>query len=261
MDKIIHQEKQGSEEVTSELASIEEERLSTEKCLQICTQLSDHISQIRLNARLESGLDGQSGASSLPQSFIDEGFDGCASSLSRTASKLEEHERQLFDRMVEKSKGVLHSAENRTELALIRDQWIATRHSWNIWSTAQSHWRQNVSVIENYAKGNAIQIMASTGERTIHGKNQAFGAKAGQVGGLMNDETIQQSLKMMRGIFDAPTELDTSSLEKKITATPVDDLIEETGSSFKGKGFQLTSNPSTNTQTMLKKPAEEGCRK
>ena len=77
----------------------------------------------------------------------------------------------------------------------------------------------------------------------------------------MSDETIQQSLKMMRGIFDSPTGLDTPSLEKKTTITPVDGTMEETGSSFRGKGFQLTSNPSTNTQTMLTKPAEEACRK
>ena len=103
--------------------------------------------------------------------------------------------------------------------------------------------------------------MASTGEKTIHGKNQGFGAKTGQVGGHMSDDTIQQSLRIMEGIFGPTTGLDGSSLERGATSVPVNGTVEETGSSFKGKGFQLVSNPSSSTQTMLTRPAEDESRK
>ncbi|KIX10436.1 uncharacterized protein Z518_01518 [Rhinocladiella mackenziei CBS 650.93] len=260
MDRIIVQKKGGSEKDAHEVKLIEEERLSTEKCLQICTQLSDHISQIQLTAKRSTGPNGPLGSSSLPQKVADEGFQGCVDSLSRATSKLEEHERQLFDRLIEKSKTALFSEDDRTDIARLRDEWLTTRHHLNIWSTAQSHLRDKVSTIENYAKGDAIQIMASTGEKTIHGKNQGLGAKTGQVGGYMSNDTIQQSLRMMGGIFGQTTRLDDTYLERENSIGAVNGTAEGTGSSFKGKGFQLASTPSSCNQTMLTRSARDESR-
>ncbi|KIW11743.1 hypothetical protein PV08_09015 [Exophiala spinifera] len=244
MDSIIVQNKGGSDKDAFEVKLIEEERLSTEKCLQICTQLSDHIGQIQIAAKLSSSKTGPLGSSSLPQKVVDEGFQGCVDSLSRATSKLEEHERQLFDRLMETSKTALFSEDDRTDIARLRDEWLTTRHNLNIWSAAQGHLRDKVSVIENYAKGDAIQIMASAGGKTIHGKNQGFGAKTGQVAGYINDDTIQQALRMMGGIFGQTTKPDDTHVASETSPVAVNGTVEATGSSFKGKGFQLASKPS-----------------
>jgi hypothetical protein len=120
---------------------------------------------------------------------------------------------------------------------------------------------EKTSIIENYATGKALQIMASTGDKIIHGKNQGLGEETAQLGGHVNDDTIQQFLRSMGGIFGPTTGLDSSSLGRETTVIPLGSTVEKTSSSFKGKGIKLASNPSSGTQTMLSKPSEEESRK
>jgi hypothetical protein len=58
----------------AELHSLRQERLSTEKCLQICAQLSSHIDQIQLMSD-EAGPSRESGgAEESPESVTNEGL-------------------------------------------------------------------------------------------------------------------------------------------------------------------------------------------
>lgn len=51
---------------------------------------------------------------------------------------------------------------------------------------------EKMSTIENYAEGDAIQIMISTNGKTICGKNYGYGWRTRQIGGYMSDVSLQQ---------------------------------------------------------------------
>jgi hypothetical protein len=51
---------------------------------------------------------------------------------------------------------------------------------------------KNMSTIENYAEGDAIQFMVSTNGKTICGKNCGSGWRTRQIGGYMSDVSLQQ---------------------------------------------------------------------
>lgn len=202
VERLIETRKEGPDEGISELRSIEEERLTTKKCLEICARLSDYIRQVKLTADHNPGPELRLGQSDLPYKMVKEGFQGCVESLSRATTNLEDHHKKLFDRLVEKSKTTLLTEQDCAVLAGLRDECATTQHSLNIWSMAQSNLSREISIIENYAEGKGVQIMASTGERILYGRNHGIGT-IGQVGGHVSNDTIQQSLRVMEGIFGA----------------------------------------------------------
>ena len=50
----------------------------------------------------------------------------------------------------------------------------------------------NITIIENYATGNAFQYIYSNQKKPIHGRNRGYGQITRQAGGHGNDETIRQ---------------------------------------------------------------------
>ena len=54
---------------------------------------------------------------------------------------------------------------------------------------------RNISVIENYATGDAVQIMVSTNGKIIRGQNRGMGRRTRQVGGYLSDATIVRLLE------------------------------------------------------------------
>jgi len=64
----------------AELRLIKEERMSAQKCLQICAQLSDHIDQIQL---------GKGEPLTLPERFTTVGLEECKTSLHLVTAQLE----------------------------------------------------------------------------------------------------------------------------------------------------------------------------
>ncbi|KAI4260726.1 MAG: hypothetical protein LQ352_000118 [Teloschistes flavicans] len=86
----------------------------------------------------------------------------------RTTLKLEGYEKQLFARLVDRSKVANISEEERADVVRLRDELAATRQGMDICSRAHEHLKDNVSTIDNYATGDAVQFMVSTNEKTIH---------------------------------------------------------------------------------------------
>lgn len=70
-----------------------------------------------------------------------------------------------------------------------------------------------MSTIDNYAKGDAIQIMVSTNGKTIHGRNQGFGCKTRQVGGYMSDMSLQ---RLFQSLFYADNQKDEQAMSHRM---------------------------------------------
>ena len=235
----------------AELQSLREERLSTEKCLQICAQLSSHIDQIQLISDETDASHESTGTETSPETLTNEGLQECKQSLNMTVAKLEKHMRDVMDRLLAKSKTAISSDEAQ-DLSRLRDEWETARQCLDICSRADNHLKENVSVIENYGTGDALQFMVSANGKVLHGKNRGVGWRNRQVGGYLSNESIQQLSR------DFAT-MQTSHLRgensfPKAGATPsTDDRMEgETTAEFQerfGRGFTLKPIASPKTQT------------
>ncbi len=105
-----------------EVEQIRMERLSTEKCLQICAKVSDYIAQVQAETESCRPKD-QSNEHLLPsESITSDGLEQCRDDLARTAKKLTTYKRELFRRMLEKSRTALEPEEGRTDLARLQDE-------------------------------------------------------------------------------------------------------------------------------------------
>lgn len=89
--------------------------------------------------------------------------------------------KDLIDRLVTTSKTVTTSADVAIDLTRLRDEWETTRQCMNICSTTDGHPKENVSKIDNYATGDAVQFMISTTGQVLRGKNQGLGWRTRQV--------------------------------------------------------------------------------
>lgn len=111
----------------TELRLMKDERMSTQKCLQICAQLSHHINQIQLTPeRSGSSFKGMD-SDTTPRRLTTNGLQECKNSLALTAVKLESHMKNLIDRLVTKSKAATISIEELTDLARLREEWNTAR--------------------------------------------------------------------------------------------------------------------------------------
>lgn len=241
-------EESGSD--VSELRLIKEERSSTEKCLQICAQLSDHISQIQLAAKSSDGSSDTADSETSPEKITHEGLQECKNSLARTALKLEGYEKDLFNRLMDKSKTAITSEDERADLARVREEWEATRQGMDICSKALDQLKDSVSVIDNYATGDAVQFMVSTKEKTIHGTNRGLGWRTRQVGGHLSDDTLRHIVQMLGGVNIPSSAHEASSSRNSDQTVPGEDTRGKPDSRFKdqyGKGFKLNSGSSLQT--------------
>ena len=225
-----------------ELRQIKEERLSTEKCLQICAQLSDHISQIQLTFK-------RSGSSAGPgldtEGVTNDGLQECKNSLYLTISKLERRMQDIMDRMMAKSKAAMTSEKEYTDLVRLREEWETVHKCMDICSMADNNLKENMSIIDNYATGDALQFMVSTNGQTIQGKNRGLGWRTRQVGGHLSDAAVQQLSRDMTSTNLQNPENTGPSSRGNMSFVPGYGAEEEATTEFKeryGQGFKLTPN-------------------
>ena len=247
-----------SDSDATELRLIKEERMSTQKCLQICAQLSDHIDQIQLTPQHSGRPPRPMDLDALPERLTSEGLQECKNSLILTVAKLEGYMKDLIDRMVTKSKIVMTSEEELADLVRLREEWLTARQCMDICSKADIHVKENITIIDNYATGDAIQFMISTDGKTLHGKNRGLGPKSRQVGGHLSDVSLQQlSRDMFRNSSQNTGNEDPSPRDD--TSSVPDDGVNKPGSEFGeryGRGFKLASRTTADTATSSKSPAE-----
>lgn len=189
---VLQRKENDSSSDSPEVDQMREEITSTQRCLQICDQLSEHISQIQMPIRAKDDSPGRVDLGSRPESVINEGLRDCRDSLRTTSAKLEQHMKDLMQRMLAKSGIMMASPDDLADLARLQEEWETARQCMNICAKADGHLKENVSVIDNYATGDAIQFMVSTDGKTIHGKNRGLGWRTRQVGGHLSDATVVQ---------------------------------------------------------------------
>jgi hypothetical protein len=111
-------------------------------------------------------------------------------------------------------------------------------------SEAASCSETKISVMENYATGDAHQIIAITDQKTLHGKNQALGWRAKQIGGRMSDETVRQISRDMMTVTVRSVHDDEPPVRKGTPTGSADREWTDRQSEFHeryGEGFKLTS--------------------
>ena len=252
LELILSQNTAGSELDVSEVRQIKEERLSTEKCLQICAQLSEHINQFQITAKHGDSTGAAGDSSSIPEKITNEGLQECKESIARMTQQLASHEKQLFDRLMSKLDITSASQENAADIARWREELMSTRKSMDILSTASSHLEKNITIIENHATGDAVQIMVSANGKTLHGTNRGLGWRARQIGGYLDNETVRQISRDMVTISIQNT--DNKEPPPQGETPTVSDGKGRDGrhSQFMeryGEGFKLTSKSTSNIST------------
>lgn len=186
-----------AEKAAAEVQQIQEERMNTEKYLQICTDLSEYIKNLMLDGRHSAASSTTSERDSVSERIASEGLEECAETVSRMTNRLECHERELFNRLVKAVTSSSTSIRHKEEVKSLREEWKSTHDQMKILSKAGRKLEEKVSVIQNRATGNAIQVMVSVDGRPIHGTNEGTGRWTNQVGGHMSNESLQQLVQGM----------------------------------------------------------------
>ncbi|KAH8658388.1 hypothetical protein BX600DRAFT_65483 [Xylariales sp. PMI_506] len=184
---------EGGDEDLDELEALRAELLSTQKSIEMCTQLSNYLEEIQRNqAQNDPNSGNSSGSESLHSKIVKDGLDDLKEDIQVMVGKLEALMSDLMNRMIEKSKTTTLSEEEVTDLTRLRDEWETALQCRNVYAKADSYLKDHRSVIENYASGDdSVQIMVSTNNKTLRGQNRGFGARLTQVGGHMNDLSFQ----------------------------------------------------------------------
>ncbi|KXG51328.1 uncharacterized protein PGRI_093400 [Penicillium griseofulvum] len=246
LENIIAKNTRSTNTDAGEIQLMEEERLSTQKCLEICAQLSSHIDQIQKLRKARDSSTDSSSSSNVPERVTNEGLQECKNSLMNTAAKLEDHLKILMDRIVTKTKTSTASQEDIAELLRLQEEWETTRQCMHICSNAGAHLNENPSTIDNYATGDAIQFMVSTNEKIIHGRNRGLGWRTRQVGGHLSDASLQQLSRDMTRVNFANT--DHRGSPSAGHSMQDEGLQDQPSSEFKdryGRGFKLTTERSS----------------
>ena len=241
----------------TELQRLKAERLSTEKCLEICTQLSQHIGEIVLLKNRNASSASEDDPTAFPERVVSEGLQECRDSLNTTTAKLGEHMNSVWERLLAKSKTVLTSEEEIEELAKLKDQWETTRQCIDICSKADRRMRENVSNIVNHSTGDAVQFMVSTDGNIINGTNKGLGWRSRQVGGHLNDATVQQISRDFASLYLRHPEDVTATPHTASSAQNADESSYEFTQRY-GRGSKL-SPKSTPQGSMASARLAEGC--
>lgn len=234
-------------EAAAEVQQIQEERASTERYKQICAQLLEQIKQFRLAGRRDPGSSTASETDFVPERIANEGLDECTESLSRMASKLAAHEKHLFTRLAKAITGSGTSPRDEAEISRLRSEWESTHTQMEILTKAARKLEETVTVIQNRATGNAIQLLVSANNRPIQGTNVGTGKWTTQMGGYMNNESLQKVMGDMLQMTLATCEVEKAKTKAKEPTAGSDRDGESSDSSkfedLYGEGYPLSSNP------------------
>jgi len=159
----------------------------------------------------------------------------CKNSLNRTATKLERHMNNLINQMVTKLKTTTVSEEELRDLARLREDWDTARQCMDICSKADIHLKEKVTNIKNYAKGDAVQFMVSTDGNTLYGRNRGLGWRSRQVGGHLNDVSIQMLSRDFTRTGFRDTGSENPSSRDNTSPDPDDGVKSKPSSKFEGR--------------------------
>ncbi|SPO04676.1 uncharacterized protein DNG_07361 [Cephalotrichum gorgonifer] len=218
---------------------IEDERLSTEKGLQLCLQLSEHIDQIQSSFVADGGRTPHLfDPNPTSQMLVGEGLEGCKDYINFALERLKKHRQKVADRLGSDPTGAI-SSDDKLLLDKLQGEADTLQHCLKFCSNVDSYLEEQISHIENDAQGDdSIQIMVSTDGTPFNGKNKGVGRRVKQAGGHFDNASLQK----------VSADFTTISIHQKEIKEPTNEhspvLAPEaaTGSSegpFSGPGFTL----------------------
>jgi len=148
-----------------------------------------------------------------------------------------------MDRLVTKSKTAMNSEEDIADLARLQDEWETTLQSIDICSKADTHLAENITTIDNYSTGDALQFMVSTNGMVVHGKNRGVGWRSRQVGGHLSDISLQQLSRDFTTVSIRTTTNDSPHSGDNTPPVPNDGGANAPNPGFGeryGRGFKLS---------------------
>jgi len=89
--------------------------------------------------------------------------------------------KDLMDRLGTKLRAAMTSEDEVADVVRLQEEWETARPCMDICFKADNHLKDNVSTVDNYATGDAVQIMVSTNGKIIHGKNRGLGWRTRQI--------------------------------------------------------------------------------
>ncbi|GMG13314.1 unnamed protein product [Aspergillus oryzae] len=193
LQRIVGQTVTAEDSDTLELRRIKENHISTEKCLQICTQFFDHIDQIQLSTKSSNSSAGLSGSDTYPERVIDKSLQDCKTKLADTITELEKHMQDLTDRLLVKSKVAMTSEQDIMDLKRLQDEWQTGHQCMEICSKAsQVSDNSRTGIFENCTSADiSTPVVVSTLERLILANKDFTKPSLRALLGQMSDESLQ----------------------------------------------------------------------
>jgi hypothetical protein len=194
----------------------------------------------------------------IPERIISNGLQECKDSLAVTVKKLERHMKDLIDRVVTKSRTATNSEEELADIERLQEELDSARKCMDICFKADTHLKENVSTIDNYATGDAIQFMVSTDGKTIHGRNRGLGWRTRQVGGHLSDVTVQNISRDFATIRFKGVGSESPASPDDATSIPDNQPEHKYGSEFKeryGRGRTTADMPPASSGSTEGKPS------
>ncbi|KAF5542796.1 pathogenicity CRX2 [Fusarium mexicanum] len=223
---------------------IENERISTEKGLQLCLQLSQHIDQIQLQYAVGEGhTPSLLGPHPTSKRLVSEGLGGCKDYVTFALERLRKHQQKVSGQIGVGSSSAVPT-DDKLLLDNLNDEAEALRHSLDLFSNIDTYLEKKISNIENHAEGDdTIQFMVSTDGKPLNGKNHGVGSRLKQAGGHFKEQSLQQISQDFTTISLHQTGGKKPSRNASSPAAQSETTTEPLGTPFNGRGFTLTPKP------------------
>ncbi|CZR49946.1 uncharacterized protein FPRO_16150 [Fusarium proliferatum ET1] len=226
---------------------IENERLGTEKGLQLCLELSRHIDQIQLQFGVgEEDTPNLLGPRPTSRMVVSEGLGGSKDYIGFALERLMRHRQKVSERVGACSPAAA-SPDDKLLFDNLNDEAEAVRHSLNLCSNTDTYLEEKISNIENHAEGDdTIQFMVSKDGKPLNGKKHGIGSRLKQAGGHFKEESLQQISQDFTTISLHQT---GGNKPSKSTSPPANSetTLEPLGTPFNGRGFTLTPKPTVSS--------------
>ena len=186
----------------AELEQIKAERDSTEQCLRICAQVSEHMDSVQIAA-----VEGSRSASDARHTAIErlgnllsaqrttsKVLQECKDKLALTTSELRRHLQEMNRKLERLERGVIISTEQSIERQRIHEEKESTEQCLRICTEAAEQAGQNrTNVVEDVkADQDSHQVVVATLGDLISAKRITAGARSAQWTGQMSDASLQQ---------------------------------------------------------------------
>lgn len=239
-DLTVHRTTDSSPDPVS-IQRIEGERMSTEKALFLCNDLTRHIDDLQRSFAKENDFPLVSDTGPSSNKFFSEGLDGCRDYMVCALRRLEKHRQEIAERL-KASPTATVSSDDVFLAEKLHSEANALRHGLKFFSNVDSYLEEQMSNIENHAEGDdTIQIMVSTDGKPIKGKNNGVGNRLRQAGGHYDNESLQQISQDFAKTSLQYTELGKHKPDQPTNPDPPKATDAFVCKSFSGPGFTLAT--------------------